>query len=81
MDLSLDDPLHHGKQGLVLLALVDPLEPLVPVLICLFQRDVEVRVSLLSRKVNDIELGIDVDQSALLIHDRKGGDSLVDELV
>ena len=40
MDLSLDDPFHHGKQGLVLLALVDPLEPLIPVLVRLLQSDV-----------------------------------------
>ena len=81
MDFSLDDPLHDGKQRLVLLALVDPLEPFVPVLVGLLQSDVQVRVSLLSSQINDIKLGIDIHQSTLFVYYWQCGDSLVDKLV
>ena len=65
MDLGLDDPLHHGKERLVLAALVHPLKPLVPVFIGLLQGYVQVGVRLLCRQVNHIKLCININQAPL----------------
>ena len=65
MYLCLDDPLHDLEERLVLLALVDALEPLVPVPVGLLQRHVQVGVGLLRRQVYHIKLGVNVHQPAL----------------
>ena len=64
-----------------LLALVNALKPLIPVLVRCFQTDVKVRVGLLGSQVDDVKLGVYVDQSPILVYYGQCGDSLVDKLV
>jgi len=58
---------------------VHSFEPLVPVLVGLLQRHVQVAVRLLGSQVDDIEFGVDVDEFSVLVDDGKSRDSPVDE--
>lgn len=43
-------------------------------------RDLQIVVRLVRREVDDVELGVDVDHEAALVHDRQRGDATVQEV-